>query len=158
MSAGAVVWLTGVPASGKTTLARALVAALRADGRAVLWLDSDALRAVMTPSPTYSDAERQAFYDTIGYLARLGAEGGVVVVISATAMRRVYRDSVRAAVPTFLEIWLTCPAEVLRRRDPKGLYKKVDTGEVKKLPTEGDTSTPGQGLVAGKPVIRLGNV
>ncbi len=131
---GAVLWLTGLPASGKTTLARGLVEAFRELGLAVLWLDSDDLRAVMTPQASYSPEERDIFYATLGHLARLGAAGGVTVLISATASRASYREQTRASVERFIEIFLTCSEEKLRERDFKGLYQRADAGEILSLP------------------------
>ncbi len=100
---GAVVWITGVPASGKTTLARGLRATFAAQGLPTLWLDSDDLRPVLAPNAGYGAAGRDAFYAALAHLARLGAQGGVTVLISATASRRTYRDTTRAAVAPVLE-------------------------------------------------------
>ncbi len=137
MTAGAVVWICGLPASGKTTLAKNLVAFLRDREVPVMWLDGDDLRAVMTPEPTYSDEERERFYGTLGHLARRAAEGGVVAVVSATAAKRRHRDRVRADVPCFVEVWLRCDDGELRRRDPKGLYRAAAAGQVAALPGVG---------------------
>lgn len=134
---GRVIWLTGLPRSGKSTLARGLLDALAERGQATLWLDSDDLRAVMTPNPTYSDAERDAFYATVGHLARLGAAGGVTVVISATASKREYRDVVRRAVPAFIEIWIRADDATLRARDNGGLYRDADAGAANTVPGAG---------------------
>jgi adenylylsulfate kinase len=131
---GSVIWLTGLPATGKTTLARALGNALRARRVATLWLDSDALRPVLTPHATYTDAERDHFYGMLGHLALLAAEGGVTVVVSATANRRAYRDAVRAKAARFCEVHLTCSPEALRGRDIKGLYAGSAAGHITNLP------------------------
>lgn len=140
---GGVYWLCGVPASGKTTLARGLVAALRGGGLDVLWLDSDDLRAVMTPDGGYGAAERARFYATIAHLAIRAAEGGVTVVISATAPSRAPRDRVRAAVARFVEIWLDCdPAALRGARDIKGLYAAADAGQITRLPGVGVPAEP----------------
>lgn len=134
---GAVVWLTGIPASGKTTIARRLVELLAERGRATLWLDSDDLRAVLTPEATYTREERDRFYAALAHLAALGAEGGSVAVVSATAPRRAHRDAARDRAEPFVEAWVRCKAEVARRRDPKGLYERADRGEITTLPGAG---------------------
>ncbi len=139
---GRVVWITGRPAAGKTTLARGLIATLSEQGCPTLWLDSDDLRPHLTPQPTYDDAERDRFYDALGYLAELGAAGGVTVVVSATASRRAYRDRVRAKVPHFVEVWLTADREKLRQRDVKGLYRRAEAGEIQNLPGVGAEYEP----------------
>jgi adenylylsulfate kinase len=136
-SAGAVIFVVGVPASGKTTLAQGLILELRRRGVPTLWLDSDDLRAVLTPAPTFSDPERDWFYGAIGHLAWRAAQGGVTVVISATASRRRYRDELRARVRRFVEVWLTCGDDVLRTRDPKGLYRAAAAGSISRLPGAG---------------------
>jgi adenylylsulfate kinase len=134
---GAVIWITGRPATGKSTLAKGLLTQLAARGQATLWLDSDDLRPFLTPNPDYSDGERDRFYAAVGHLARRGAEGGSVVVVSATASKRGYRDEVRKDVPRFSEVWLTCDRDELRRRDIKGLYKASEAGEIQNLPGVG---------------------
>ena len=133
-SPGTVVWITGLPRSGKTTVAEALCRALRSRRVPVLWLDSDDLREVMTPHPSYSDAERDALYGTLGRVAQRAAEGGVLTVISATAAYRRYRDAVRAAVPRFVEVWLQCSEAERRSRDPDGLYAAAEAGRITRLP------------------------
>lgn len=137
MTAGLVCWLTGRPASGKTTIAAEMIRHLRAEGVPTLWLDSDDLRRVMTPHPTYSDEERDTFYRSVAHVATLGAQGGVAVIISATAQRRLWRDLVRAAVPAFFEIEVTCDERLLVERDPKGLYAAAASGLLERLPGRG---------------------
>lgn len=137
MKPGPVVWLTGPPASGKTTIARHVVQSMLTDGVPTLWLDSDDLRAVMTPEPTYSPQERAVVYGTIAHLARLASEGGVAVVISATAARRAQRDDLRAQVATFVECEVRCDQATLEARDPKGLYAKAASGQITALPGVG---------------------
>src|SRR5688572_19061747 len=131
---GAVVWFTGIPATGKTTVAAILRDELTSRDVPTLMLDSDDLRRVMTPNPTYSEEERDAFYATIGRVAELAAQGGSVVLISATAPKRLYRDRVRAVVDSFVEVLLICDPEIIELRDPKGLYAKAKAGKVKNLP------------------------
>lgn len=134
---GAVVWLTGLSGTGKTTVAATLIPMLHAQGSATLWLDSDALRAVWTPSPNYSPEERDWFYGALGHMAVLAAEGGSTAVVSATAPRAAYRDAVRAKVRAFVEVYLHAPMSVLRARDPKGLYRAAAAGTAPRLPGVG---------------------
>lgn len=131
---GWTIWLTGVPASGKTTVARALLRLLRERGVAAELLDSDALRRALTPRPTYSDAERDWFYDRLVATAAWLTGAGANVVIAATGHRRSYRDAARARLAPFAEVWVRCPAEVCRARDPKRLYQAVAAGTITGLP------------------------
>ena len=138
MRCGLIVWFTGVPGTGKTTLASKLLQDLQHANYASLWLDSDAMRPVLTPEADYSSADRDFFYAALGHLAGLGADGGAVVVLSATASRAHYRDSVRARYPNrFVEIYLTVPPENLAQRDIKGLYRKSQSGDLSNLPGQG---------------------
>lgn len=136
-SPGAVVWLTGLPASGKTTVARILESELASRDAVTLMLDSDDLRRVMTPSPSFDEKERDIFYATIGRIAQLGARGGAIVIVAATGPKRAYRDRVRSGVDRFAEVLLIADPEVLEARDPKGLYRAARAGTITTLPGVG---------------------
>jgi len=120
---GFVVWLTGLPASGKSTIATALTAQLAQRGVRAAVLESDELRRILTPQPTYSPQERDTFYAALTHIARLLSEQGVPVILDATAHRRAYRDTARAILPRFIEVFVDCPLEVCKQRDPKGIYR-----------------------------------
>ena len=120
---GFAVWITGLPASGKSTVAAALAEELRARGVAVEVLESDALRRVFTPHPRYDEAERDAFYGQIAFIGALFARHGIAVIFDATANLRAYRDRARQQIPRFLEVYVDTPLEVCMRRDPKGIYR-----------------------------------
>ncbi|MGH9460144.1 MAG: adenylyl-sulfate kinase [Vicinamibacteria bacterium] len=133
-SRGMVLWLTGLPASGKTTLAKKLLQRLTERGVAAELLDADELRKVLTPHPAYTDRERDWFYGVLVYLAELLSRHGIAVLIAATAHRRAYRDEARRRLPRFVEIYVECDAETCRRRDPKGLYAAARRGDITSLP------------------------
>ena len=135
--AGFALWLTGLPSSGKTTLAHELSALLSERGIAVQILDSDELRRRLTPHPTYSAEERDWFYDTITFLAELLTANGVNLVIAATASRRAFRQRARDRIARFAEVYAVCSPEVCRARDPKGLWERADRGEITNLPGGG---------------------
>ena len=119
---GAVVWVTGLPAAGKSTFARRLRDRLRAGGVAAAVLDGDAVRAALVPAPGYDPEGRAAFYETLGNLALALASDGLAVVVAATAHRRAFRDRVRARLssgaeagngaPRFVEVLVDAPPEV----------------------------------------------
>jgi adenylylsulfate kinase len=139
---GPVAWLTGLPASGKTTLARRLVARLRASGVAVALLDSDQLREAMGRRPGRGAAERDAFYLGLAGLAGLLSRQGLAVVVAATASRRLHRARARARCPGLIEVHLATPAETCARRDPKGLWAAARSGRVAGLPGAGAPYQP----------------
>ena len=139
---GAAVWITGLPASGKSTLASALLAALRADGVVALALDSDDLRPHVVGADGFDDATRERFYGLLAHLAQLGADGGAIVVISATAHRRAWRDAARALVPSFVEVLMDVHASICAARDPKGLWRAAAEHRITTLPGAGVAYEP----------------
>ncbi|MET0790100.1 MAG: adenylyl-sulfate kinase [Polyangiaceae bacterium] len=138
-SSGAIVWLTGLPSSGKSRLARRAQAQLIQDGVACCVLDSDRVRSLLHPRPGYLPAERDDFYRTLGGLALELEQQGLIVLVPATANRRIYRDEVRARALHFIEVWMNAPLDECRRRDAKGLYAHFSSGEVHGLPGEDST-------------------
>lgn len=131
---GFAVWLTGLPASGKSTIAGNLQRELAARGVNVAVLESDVLRKVLTPDPGYGDPERDAFYGAMAYIGRLLAAHGVSVIFDATANRRAYRDKARKEISRFLEVHVECPLPVCEARDPKGIYRRAREGKAPNVP------------------------
>ena len=98
------IWITGLPASGKSTIVSALKPQLEAMGLAVEVLESDEVRRVVTPIPTYSEAERDLFYRSLAFTGQRLVAHGVTVVFDATASRRAYRDFARSMISRFIEV------------------------------------------------------
>ena len=119
------IWITGLPASGKSTLTAALKEELRASGVDVAVLESDALRKTFTPHPSYDERERDTFYQQLADVGILLTEQGVPVIFDATANRRAYRDRARQHIPHFLEVFVDCPLATCMNRDPKGVYRRA---------------------------------
>ena len=117
------IWLTGLPSSGKSTVCRELKWRLQAAGINAGILESDELRRILTPEPTYSDEERDRFYDQLADLGRILTQQGINVLIDATAHKRRYRDRARNIIPRFIEVYIECPLETCMKRDPKGIYR-----------------------------------
>ncbi|MEW6544740.1 MAG: adenylyl-sulfate kinase [Nitrospirota bacterium] len=128
------IWLTGLPASGKSAIAAALKPRLEALGRHVEVLESDELRRVLTPSATYSREERDLFYRALAVMGSRLVANRVTVIFDATANRRAYRDFARSLIPGFLEVAVECPLEVCMARDRKGTYRKGQAGDSRTVP------------------------
>jgi len=122
VATGTVMWFTGLPSSGKTTLARRVQGELEAAGRRAVLLDSDEVRAALYPSLGYSPGARDRFYRALAELAALLAHQGHVVLVAATAGRQAYRARAKALAPRFVEVFVDTPPRVCARRDAKGLY------------------------------------
>jgi len=141
---GAIVWFTGLPASGKSTLARRVHAHFVATGRTAVLLDGDELRNVLD-AHAYERTDRDRFYRSLAALAALLANQGFVVLVAATAPRRQDRDRARAqmvADGVFIEVWVKTPLSECAARDPKGLYAQAGRGEVTELPGVGVAYEP----------------
>jgi adenylylsulfate kinase len=124
------LWITGVPGSGKTTLAQALARRLNQAGVAVERLELDEMRRLVTPAPTYTEAERDLVYRAFVYTAARLVRAGHNVIMDATAHRRRWRDLAREVIPRFAEVELRCPVETCAARErvrdpgyaPSGVY------------------------------------
>jgi adenylylsulfate kinase len=133
-TAGAVVWITGLPSSGKSTLAARLLHRLRDEGLPSCTLDGDEVRAALVPAPGYTPEARDGFYATLARLAALIAAQGLVVVVPATAHRSAYREAARRLAPRFVEVHVATSVEECRRRDAKALYAAAADGRASNLP------------------------
>jgi adenylylsulfate kinase len=139
---GFAIWLTGLPSSGKTTVAYALGQMLLDRGILVQVLDSDDLRRKFTPHPTYSPRERDCFYDILAFFASFVTDIGINILIAATASRRSYRQAARDRIARFAEVYVECSPKACRARDPKGLWARADRGEITTLPGAGAPYEP----------------
>ena len=117
------VWLTGLPASGKSAIARELLRVLHGRGVEASVLESDVMRTQLTPFPRY-ESDRDFFYSSLAELGALLVERGRPVLFDATANRRAYREAARHRIARFAEVYVDTPLEVCRARDPKGLYRQ----------------------------------
>lgn len=131
---GFALWITGLPASGKSTLTKALTAQLAERGIDAAVLESDELRKVLTPHPHYDEDERNRFYGQMNYIGALLARHGVPVIFDATANRRAWREEARRNIARFLEVYVKSPVEVCAARDPKGIYKQAREGGASNVP------------------------
>lgn len=128
------IWITGLPASGKSTIVSALRPQLEAVGFTVEVLESDEVRRLLTPQATYSLEERDLFYRALAFTGQRLVAHGVTVVFDATASRQAYRDLARAMIPRFIEVAVECPLAICMERDRKGTYEKGLRGESTTVP------------------------
>lgn len=128
-----VIWFTGLPGCGKTTIAQQVKALLSEMGIHVKILQLDEIRRVITPHPKYTEEERDMVYASLAYMAKLLAEQGTNVIVDATANRRRYRDLARSLMTNFAEAYIKAPLDVCVAREskrraefsPKDIYKKA---------------------------------
>src|SRR5688572_22007470 len=128
------LWLTGLPASGKSSITAALVTQLRSRGIDPLVLESDMFRKYFMPHATYTEEDRVRFYRGIVDLAAMILDRGESVIIDATGNRRAYRAPARERFPRLAEVFVDCPLEVCRKRDPKGIYRQALQGSATTVP------------------------
>lgn len=127
---GSIIWLTGLPSAGKSTIAKALGDRLRQE-RPVEVLDADNIRFRLWPELMFDREDRNASVERLGYLARLLSKHGVTVIVAAISPYRVAREVVRGLSQNFIEIYVRCPVDLCITRDVKGLYKRALAGEIK---------------------------
>jgi bifunctional enzyme CysN/CysC len=132
---GATVWLTGLPASGKSTIAVQLERALVEAGRPAYLLDGDNIRHGLSGDLGFSPGDRRENIRRVAHVARLMADAGTVAIVSLVspyaADRALARELHEAARVPFIEVYVDTPAEVCAQRDPKGLYARARAGEVR---------------------------
>ena len=130
---GIAIWITGLPGSGKSTVADALKKA-RPEFTV---LRMDEFRKIVTPEPTYSDSEREIIYRALVFFAKRLTELGHHVIIDATGNLRRWRDLARGIIPNYIEVYLRCPLDLCIERErqrleryeaPKDIYKKGAEG------------------------------
>lgn len=129
----ACIWLTGLSACGKSTIAMALEQVLIQRGCLAYVLDGDNIRHGLNKNLGFSPEDRTENIRRIGEVAKLFVDAGLICVTSFISPYKADRDLVRGLMPEgeFIEIFVDAPVEVCAERDPKGLYKKAMAGEIK---------------------------
>jgi adenylyl-sulfate kinase len=132
---GCVVWLTGLSASGKSTIATELERQLCGAGRFAYLLDGDNVRHGLCSDLGFSPEARKENIRRVGEVAKLFADAGFICITAFISPYRSDRELVRAIVPQgkFLEVYVNAPLAVCEQRDPKGLYAKARTGQIKEF-------------------------
>jgi adenylyl-sulfate kinase len=127
------IWFTGLPSSGKSTLAEMLDKELKKRGYYVEILDGDVVRTNLSKGLTFSRQDRDINIRRIGFVCHLLTRNGVFAISAAISPYRNIRDENRALIGDFVEVFVKCPLEECIRRDVKGLYKKALAGEIKEF-------------------------
>ncbi len=128
-----VLWFTGFSASGKSTIANLVERILTSEGRHTFLLDGDDIRHGLNQDLGYTDADRVENIRRVGEVSKLLFDAGLIVIVSCISPFRAGRDAARKLVGAehFIEIFVDTPLDVCVARDPKGLYRKAMTGEIK---------------------------
>jgi len=128
-----VIWLTGIPGSGKTTLAIELEKYYQKNGLAVEILDGDEIRKTLSKDLGFSPEDRKEHNRRVIFVAQILSKNGVTTIIPLISPYRETRDFARKEIPNFVEVWVKTSVDECIKRDPKGLYKKALAGEIKNL-------------------------
>ena len=130
---GAVLWFTGLSASGKSTVANTVDHKLHATGKRSFVLDGDNIRMGLNKNLGFSAEDRAENIRRIGEVGKLFVGSGVIAITAFISPYRRDRDAVRALLEPgeFIEIFMDTPIEICEQRDPKGLYKKARAGQIK---------------------------
>lgn len=128
---GFTLWFTGLPCSGKSTLAKRVHEILLERGLNVELLDGDEVRTNLSKGLGYSKEDRDTNIRRIGYVCKLLSRNGVVAIAAAISPYREIREENRKAIENYVEVYVKAPIDVLKQRDVKGMYQKALAGEIK---------------------------
>lgn len=135
-AAGLVVWLTGLPSAGKSTLAALLAQNFQEVGATVDVLDGDEIRAALSPTLGFSAPERELHNRRVAWIAGRLAQAGVCVFVATISPSAESRRAARKLVEAhtrFVEVFVATPLDECIRRDPKGLYERALAGEIREF-------------------------
>lgn len=127
---GVTIWFTGLPCSGKTTLALRLNQELQRRGLDPEHLDGDVTRTYLSGNLGFSRADRDENIRRVGFVCQLLTRHGVVTTASFVSPYRAVRREIRAMIGSFVEVYVKCTLERCIARDVKGMYKKAMAGEI----------------------------
>jgi adenylylsulfate kinase len=126
-----VIWMTGLPGAGKTTIAQALNTALLEQSTKVVVLDGDTLREGLCSDLGFSDLDRLENVRRIAHVARLFQQMGHVVLVATISPLAAQRELARGIIGAgFLETFISASAELCSQRDPKGMYAQARLGKI----------------------------
>lgn len=132
-SQSGILWITGLSAAGKTTIATAVTHELRSLSFPTVLIDGDLVRECLDVKTLNTREDRYKLAFSYARLAKMIASQGIYVVVGVIALFKEIHIWNRENIPGYFEVFLNVPLEELRRRDPKGLYKRYDDGEIKNI-------------------------
>jgi len=130
---GTFLWFTGVPASGKSTIGRGVEKALNERGVRVENFDADDIRANLSPDLGYTAKDRDLNTKRLAFMGKLMTRNGVCAIVAAVSPLKQHRDRARNMVDNFLEVYIKATLDTCKDRDPKGLYKRAERGEIQDI-------------------------
>jgi len=128
---GVTLWFTGLPCSGKTTIADKLVPILRSRGKKIERLDGDIVRQGLTRDLGFSKEDRDKNIERVTFVSKLLTRNDVIVLATFVSPYRERRRKSRQEIGEFIEVYVKASLEECIRRDVKGMYKKALAGEIK---------------------------
>lgn len=142
MASGITLWFTGIPASGKSAIAREVRDRLAARGLPVELLDGPEVRQSLSRGLGFSHEDREENVRRIGYVAKLLSRNGVIAICAAVSPYRATREEIRQHVTNFVEVYVECPVGVAEQRDTDGLYARARAGVIEDFTGVSDPYEP----------------
>src|ERR1700730_18029171 len=139
---GFTLWFTGLPCSGKSTLARLIAVELERRGYGTEILDGDVVRTHLTKGLGFSKADRDENIRRIGFVCKLLSKHGAVAIAAAISPYRNVREEIRSIIENFVEVYVKAPLEICVTRRVKGMYRKALAGEIKNFTGVDDPYEP----------------
>jgi adenylyl-sulfate kinase len=142
MSSGITLWFTGIPASGKSAIAREVRDLLANRGLPVELLDGPEVRQSLSRGLGFTREDREENVRRIGYVAKLLSRNGVIAICASVSPYRATREEIRQHVTNFVEIYVECPIQVAEQRDTEGLYARARAGVIEDFTGVSDPYEP----------------
>lgn len=127
------IWITGLPASGKSTIAGLVQNHFKSKNIPVMILDGDELRKTLSSDCDYTEKGRKEHNRRVIEIAKLLVKNGITTIIPLISPYRETRDRARKEIPNFVEVYTKASLDTCIKRDPKGLYKKAQAGEIQNM-------------------------
>jgi len=131
----AVIWLTGLPASGKSTIAKYLERCLYERGCSTYVFDGDNIRHGLCGDLSFSKKDREENIRRVSEVANLFVDAGIIAIVALISPYRQDRERARQLLSNgcFIEVFVDCPLDICIARDPKGHYRKAKEGRIKEF-------------------------